>query len=96
MNEAVKICAEWQRTSKTGVIQPNFFKGGISSVKETETRGKLNPTGGYFALDGSYSLDAVAEEIQKWLDERRVGNLCIYCSCGDFVALLGERTIKPT
>jgi len=37
MNELVKLIKKWISDRKTGNIQINFFKGGISCVKMEET-----------------------------------------------------------
>ena len=86
--------AMWKRECITGTIQPNFFKGGISSVKFKKSSGKLNQTGGYFRLDGQYSLDYVEDKINSWISDGNVGNMVIYCSCGEFVGIHEEVTEK--
>ena len=94
MNGLIKIISQWQREQKTGTIQPNFFKGGISSVKLRESSNRLNKNGGYFYLDGSYSLDVIQEKIYNWMNDRKVGNVIIYCSMGQIVGIHEETTIK--
>jgi len=94
MNNLLKILSEWKRQCKTGMIQPNFFKGGISSVKMKESTGRLNCDGGYFCLDGAFSLDVVEEKLMRWVSEKYVGNVCIFCSDGQFVGIHEETTVK--
>ena len=94
MNGLLKIISDWQRECKTGTIQPNFFKGGISSVKLRESSNKLNKSGGYFLLDGAYSLDVIEEKIYNWMNDKKVGNVIIYCSMGQIVGIHEETTIK--
>ncbi|GAF78826.1 unnamed protein product [marine sediment metagenome] len=94
MNGLIKIISQWQREQKTGTIQPNFFKGGISSVKLKESPNKLNASGGYFMLDNEYSLDVLEERISAWMTQRKVGNITMYCSCGTIVGIQEETTIK--
>jgi len=94
MNGLLKIISTWQREQKTGTIQPNFFKGGISSVKLRESASKLNKSGGYFLLDGAYSLDVIEEKIYNWMNEKKVGNVVIYCSVGQIIGMQEETTIK--
>ena len=94
MNNLIKILSKWQRECKTGMVQPNFFKGGISSVKMKESMGKLNCNGGYFCLDGAFSLDVVEERLFKWVNDKYVGNVCIYYSDGQCVGIHEETTVK--
>jgi len=94
MSDLIKIISQWQREHKIGTIQPNFFKGGISSVKLKESSGKLNTDGGYFKLDNKYSLDIVREKIDNWKMSGKVGNLTIFCSMGQIVGIHEEETIK--
>jgi len=94
MNNLLKMLSQWKREAKTGLVQPNFFKGGISSVKMRESSGRLNCNGGYFCLDGNYSLDVVEEKLMKWMNNKYVGNVTIYCSNGQFLAIHEETTVK--
>ena len=94
MDRLIKLISDWKREQKTGTIQPNFFKGGISSVKLRESMNKLNKTGGYFMLDSAYSLDVVEEKVYKWVNDKKVGNIIIYCSAGQIVGIVEEMTTK--
>jgi len=94
MNSPSKITSQWKREQKTGTAQFNFFKGGISSVKLRENHNKLNPSGGYFVLDGKFSHDVVDGIFNDWMSERRVGNVTIFYSCGTIVGIQEETTVK--
>ena len=94
MNSLSKVTSEWKREGKTGTAQFNFFKGGVSSVKLKESSNKLNANGGYFLLDGQFSLDVVDDIFSKWIHERKVGNVTVYYSCGQIVGIHEETTIK--
>lgn len=94
MNELLKINSQWKRESKTGSIQANFFKGGVSSVKLRESSNKLNKNGGYFMLDGAYSLDVIEKIYYNWMNDKRVGNVTVFYSTGQSVGIHEETTIK--
>jgi len=54
----------------------------------------LNKTGGYFLLDGAYSLDFLEKKLYNWKNGRKVGNIVIFCSAGQFVGIQEETTTK--